>query len=438
MSLHRLLPLVVVPALVAPASAAANWTAASPVPLSTDAMWPTGAVNGRGDLAVAWIQESRSAGHATVRVRAAFRPAGATRLRLRTLVSQRDLAARGTAVALDARGELTVAWVQQASDNGRTHGPRTIRAAFRTPSGRWSRTRSVGRTSAFNYAAPRLAATPGGTVVLTYNARSAAAPGVAAAWRSRGARFGAVQPVPTGRGYLNDPTLAFDPAGRAFLTGTQGCDTPTASAVVFTAAPRSRRFGGRTTVSASPAKAVRLAVIGRGAAAVAWLTGKCSTTEDTGGAPVAAVVRDGVAGDATSLATGSAAALVAAGAPGGAEVSFVSFPSTTPSGALLTARLGSNGTFEPALPAPDGWIALAADAQGDQLAGRPNPAGGAITPLGARAAGQTALEPAPVPAAGFPWTAGTVGAPDGRALAVVSFAPLSSMHPHMVVSVWRP
>jgi hypothetical protein len=70
--------------------------------------------------------------------------------------------------------------------------------------------------------------------------------------------------------------------------------------------------------------------------------------------------------------------------------------------------------------------------------GRPNPTGGAVTPLGARSAGQASIEPAPVSAAGFPWTAGTVAASHGRALAVVSFAPLSSMHPRMVVGVWRP
>ena len=191
-------------------------------------------------------------------------------------------------------------------------------------------------------------------------------------------------------------------------------------------------------MSAAPSKGVRLAVVGRDAAAVAWLTGSCNTTEDTGGVPMAAAVRAGVAGSATRLAEGSAMTLVAAAAPGGADVSFVSWPSAAPSGSLLTASLGAAGTFDPAVPAPDGWIALAADGQGDQLLGRPNPIGGAVTPLGARSAGQTSIEPAPVSAAGFPWTAGTVAASHGRALAVVSFAPLSSMHPRMVVSVWRP
>ena len=102
-------------------------------------MWPAAAVNARGDVAVAWIQEGRSQGHATLRVRAAVRRAGADRFSVRTLVARRDLAARGTAVALDPRGELTVAWIEQASDNGLRHGRKTVRAAYRTPGGRWSR-----------------------------------------------------------------------------------------------------------------------------------------------------------------------------------------------------------------------------------------------------------------------------------------------------------
>ena len=49
-----------------------------------------------------------------LRVRAAIRAANTDRFSVRTLVARRDLAARGTAVALDARGELTEAWIEQA------------------------------------------------------------------------------------------------------------------------------------------------------------------------------------------------------------------------------------------------------------------------------------------------------------------------------------
>ena len=60
-----------------------------------------------------------------------------------------------------------------------------------------------------------------------------------------------------------------------------------------------------------------------------------------------------------------------------------------------------------------------------------------MTPLAARST-TGELDPAPLPALGFPWTAGTVAAHDGRALAALSFRPLSSMTPSIVLSVWRP
>src|SRR4051794_20593163 len=121
---HHLLGIALVAMLALPATASATWSGILSVPSSTEATWPATAVNARGDVAVAWVQEGRSAGHATVRVRAAWRSASATRFSVHTLVSRRDLAARGPAVALDSRGELTVAWVEQASDNGLWHGPK--------------------------------------------------------------------------------------------------------------------------------------------------------------------------------------------------------------------------------------------------------------------------------------------------------------------------
>jgi hypothetical protein len=82
---------------------------------------------------------------------------------------------------------------------------------------------------------------------------------------------------------------------------------------------------------------------------------------------------------------------------------------------------------------------LAADAAGDQLIGQPDPAGSrATTPLAARSASGEAVDPAPVPEVGFPWNSGTFAARSGRALAALSFRPLSSMSPSMVVSVWQP
>jgi hypothetical protein len=81
----------VAPGLVAmlawPAAASATWSPLLHVPMSKAPVWTIAtAVNARGDLAVAWIQEGRNGGHATVRVRAAFRAAHATRFSVHTLV----------------------------------------------------------------------------------------------------------------------------------------------------------------------------------------------------------------------------------------------------------------------------------------------------------------------------------------------------------------
>jgi hypothetical protein len=438
-ALPRLAPLAL--ALIAaavPARASAGWSPALRVPLSTGGMWPAAAVNGDGDLAVAWIQEGRSGGHATLRVRAAIRPAGTPRFVTRTLVSARDRAARGATVALDARGELTVAWIEQASDNGRTHGHKTVRAAFRVPSGRWSAVRDIGRSPAFNYATPRVAATPEGTVVLTYNAHVRHQRAVVAAWRRRGHGFGALQTVPTAHQYLFDPVLAVDTRGGAFLTGTSGCDQPGGDVAVATAAPGSRRFTTRTVLSATPGSSTRMALMAPGSVAVTWFASKCNTTEDLGGVPYAASLIDGKATAPVALGDTGAATLIAGSAPGGADVSFAVWPSTTPGGTLMSAHVANDGTVGTAAPAADGWVAVAGDTAGDQLLAHPDPVANATTALAARRATGGPTEPAPLPAVGFPWTGGALAAHDGQALAALSFRPLSSMQPWIAMAVWRP
>ena len=360
-----------------------------------------------------------SNGHATVRVRAALRVGGSTRFSVRTLVARRDLAARGAAIALDARGELTVAWVEQPSDAGRTHGHKTVRAAYRSPDGSWSRVQAIGRSAAFNYASPRLAATGSGAVVLTYNAYTSRTSGVAAAWRTQGRRFGSVQSVPVGRDHLFEPTLAVDPGGTAYLTGTRGCARPDASVAVAVAPPRRRRFTKRITVGATAGKAVRMAIMGPGALALAWLDGRCNTTEDTGGVPKATTVRDGVATPSVALGDSAAIGLIVSPAVAGAEVSFTTWPSTAPGGEPMVSLVSADGRIG-APGAPDGgWVALAADRAGDQLVGRAAPLGTATMPLAARSATQGALDPAPLPGVGFPWTGSALAAPDGRALAAL-------------------
>lgn len=106
------------------------------------------AVNGSGDVGVVWIQER----HGIVTVRAGVKR-GARPLLVRTLLSLRGGAVQGLAATLDRRGELTVAWVDRGPSRAGRGGAMTVRAAYRTPGGRWSRVQAVSRTSAFFLAA---------------------------------------------------------------------------------------------------------------------------------------------------------------------------------------------------------------------------------------------------------------------------------------------
>jgi hypothetical protein len=246
-----------------------------------------------------------------------------------------------------------------------------------------------------------------------------------------------VQSVPVGREHLLDPTLAVDPDGTAYLTGTRGCARSPASVIVAVAPPGRRRFTRRITVDARPGKAVRMAVMRPGAVALAWLSGRCSTTEDTGGLPWATTLRSGVAAPPAALGSSAASALIISPALAGAEVSFATWPSTEPGGTLAVSRVSADGRIEAPAPPPEGWIALAADPAGDQLVGRAEPPGGASMLVAARSP-SGADEPAPLPTLGFPWTTGALAARDGRALGVLSFTPLSSMTPSITMAVWRP
>ena len=104
----------------------------------------------------------------------------------------------------------------------------------------------------------------------------------------------------------------------------------------------------------------------------------------------------------------------------------------------MTSRITADGGIGAPVPVGDGWVALAGDPAGDQLVGHLDPLGAATTPLAARPTAGAAIEPAPLASVGYPWTNGTLAAHDGRALAVLSFRPLSSMTPSIVLAVWRP
>lgn len=417
-------------AALAAAPASAGWTPALSVPRLTAAAWQAQAVNARGDVAVAGVRAS-NVGRGGIAARASvvlgLRRAGGS-FGMRTLASARDAAVAEVAIALDGGGRPTVAWIERRA--GRT----TVRAAFRTASGRWI-VQAVGRSSAFFNTAPRVAAAPDGTVALTYYAAVQGTPGMAAAWRSRSGGFGRVQALRVGtrRGaYLTEPALAFDRRGTAFLAGAAACGQAPSTGVLYTGTARSRRFGAGRVAAPAPAKSVGVAVTGAGSVVMTWLTGSCTPgSEDLSGMPMAAVVRSGRIGAPVALSGAAGYQLTVAGSPGGAAATWAV---AGQNGVLMTAAIGGAGQVGAAQAPQDGWVPVAADDAGDQLLRQVRPqAGAAVEPLAARAAGATALQPAPVMVAGFPWEAGTAAAGHGRALAVLT---VSGTRP--VAAVWRP
>jgi hypothetical protein len=347
-------------------------------------------------------------------------------------MSARDLAVQGITVAIDPRGEATVAWVDEPDDNGLLHGHKTVRAAFRTSEGHWSAVQSIGRSGAFFYASPRLAATSDGTVALTYNAGVFGPSHVMSAWRSRGHRFGSLRPIAASSG-LMDPNLAVDSGGVVYLVGTRNCDRSTSAGVLYTATARGRRFGTARVIAPGPAAHVQLSVLGRGSAVVAWLARSCNTTEDLTGAPMTAALRGATVTPPVRLDFAPATGITLAGAPRGADVSWTAFPINAPGGALLSSHVSAAGVPTVAQSPVDQWIAVAADSRGDQVMRRvSSPATTPLSPLAVRGA-TGAFELAPITGAGWPWTAGTTGAADGAALAA-----MTSASRRIVATVWRP
>jgi hypothetical protein len=414
--------------IASPATAPAAWgpvlrPATSAAPSSTAL-----AVNASGDLALAWVQER--AGTSAVRV---FVRRNGRSARVRTVLRARHRAVQGLTVVLDGRGELTVAWVDQTQRSGLRAGPITIRAATRTPGGRWSGVQAVSRSSAYVYAQPRLAAALNGTVALTFNAGVRAAPGVAVAWRSRGHRFGRVHAVAgTGRGYLQEPTLTFDRRGRAYLAGIAGCDDPQSTGVLLTTRPGGRTFGAPRSLGGPPATHLRLVVAASGRAVASWLGAPCSTSEDLSGLVLARVLRDGALSDPVLLDGLPSRELTLTGATAGAaDAAWTDYAAGAPDGRVLTTRIGADGTASPATAPADGWVATAGTRPGARIVERLRPAGmGLADAVGARGGDTAVVEPAPLDgAARFTVAA----APFGSALAAAG-----TFDGGLRVSAWRP
>jgi hypothetical protein len=417
--------------LVSAGPACAAWTPAQTVPgVRTATLYATAvAVGGPGQVAVAWVDDggaSNGVRHAIVAVRVAVRRSDGG-FATRTLTRRRDLAVQGLTAVMDARGELAMAWIDALP-----RGHRTVRAALRTATGRWSAVQPIGFSSAFFYAVPRLAVAPNGRVLLSYVAGVRGAPGVGVAWRQPGRRFGVLHGV--GRLRIFDPVPAFDGAGRAFLSGIAQCDDESAShGVVRTTVPGGSRFGPPLTVAPAPATELRLRISGAATAVASWVGAGCSTTELLAG-PIYARTITGTDVAGTQQVDGRAGrGLVLSGAAaGGAEASWTAFPASAPAGAVFAARMPGGGAFGPAAVPVDGWTALTSDPTGDQLVEMRRPENnGPPDAVGARPAGSLVVQQAPL-AGPAPFVAAASGY--GRR----SLAAASTADGALRVSTWAP
>ena len=396
----------VVSAMVAPSSAQGAWSAPLRPAGSGHASAVALAVDRAGRVGTAWVAEIDG----VTSVRAAVGTAG------HTLLRSRSRAVTGLTVVLSARGEATVAWMEQRQAGGTRAGPIVLRAAFRTRTGRWSTAQSVTRTTTFFDAQPRLAVAADATVALTLNTAS----GVAVAWRSAGHGFGRPRPVAAaGHAVLFEPTLTFDARGRARLAGIVGCGSAASHGVLLTATGPRRPFRGRRTIAAAPATHLRVVSTAPGRAVATWIGAPCSTGEDLNGMVLGRTLRDGLLSGPVLLDGLPSRELVLAATSGGAaDATWTHYPPGLPQGGVVTSRIEQGGAASSAASPVDGWSAVASTSTGERVVERLLPSGfGPPQGVGAQAADGGAVDVAPLPG---PARYAVAAASSGAALAAAS------------------
>ena len=252
--------LALVTPLVATAPASAGWTAARAIPQAKSSFpFPVGVgVNDSGTAAVVW--RSRGDFPQRARVRVTVRRPRAPGSPPRTL-SPPGVA--GTTVAVDGRGRVLVAWVQQPHN--------AIRLATRRPGGRW-RTVTLGRSGHFVEAAPRIAVNDRGDAVVVWRGLRRIAgettEATVAAYRPAGRAFEPARPIPDeGLGVRAQPQVALNAGGRAYAVWTARVD---ATQVLFSERGRTGAWSPALALGTPPASAPVVAAGDRGDVAVAW------------------------------------------------------------------------------------------------------------------------------------------------------------------------
>ncbi len=411
------------------APAFAAWSAPRALGPSSGLARAALATDARGDVAVAWPLE-RNVGlvrtDSSVRVAVGGRSG---RLAVRTVWHSSNALVGGVSVALDSRGELTVAWIDAARlRNGGTSNRHTVRAVYRTPSGRWSGVHAVGVSGPFLDAAPRLAVAGNREVLLTWLAHIPNAPSVAAAWRRPGHGFGGVGSVSASKmSLLYDPRPLFDSGGSAHVYGTGECGRNTCG-VMFSTAAHSHRFGPRLIFAPGPSQDPVVSFSAPGQAIFAWESGNFESSEPFFAAPFARVMSRGALSAPVALAVGnlspsgnpplsvgSIAAAVAANGGGGSVGWMVARAGPPPPMAwLLVAGGDASGRFAAGSVSGNGLLPALRDGAGDvvmtEWAGLPDAykivypvdlrslAGPVpVSPVAVQPAGGSSLAPSPMP-----------------------------------------
>ncbi|MBI5106873.1 MAG: hypothetical protein HZB46_18150 [Solirubrobacterales bacterium] len=424
---HAAAAAAVVASLVAASRAIAAWSPPRTVRIPPSALVAL-AVDGRGDVAIAWSERGLPpAQGATVRV--ALRRAGGA-FRTRTLWTSRRTTASEPAVAVDARGQVTVAWPSAVP--GRNGG--TIRAAYGPLSGRWHAARVVSA----GLAPVRLAVAPDRDVLLTFAAippargdQAFTTPGVA--WRTAGHRFGRAARLSAPRLVIpvqaTPAVPAFDAAGTAYVSSP--CDS-----VVLRTRPGGRRFTTRTTLGPRQVLGFSLSVSRAGRGLASWVAGRCTAdvmAGDTPGPVVARALAGGRFGAPQQLSTSATAYATAAVAlpDGSGSVSWAE--RNDDRGDVLRSAVGADGVASAPQPVADALVPVTATRAGDQVLALAfaNPPVVPGPTLLVRPAGGGPDQPAPhAPSL-------LVASSDGRAVAATwsTGVPVGS---RMAVSVWRP
>ena len=417
---------------------------------------PALATDGRGDVALAWVGGVRRCSHSRCvyegPVQVAFgRSTGP--LVTRTVWRHANAGAYGVTVVLDARGELTVAWVD-AHPN--IDGQRTVRAAFRTPAGRWSAVQAVGHSSRLNpllpvdYVDPRLAVAPDREVLLTWNAGEVFTPPgrLAQAWRRPGHRFGPTAEYRLNGAGMGDQTPVFDSGGAAHVYGVVSNTRPQgpsrSNTVMLNTAAHGHRFGAPVIIAPSGGALV-VSFSAAGQAIAAWLNNHGSGEP---GFPYARVMLHGTLGAPVALPSDRTQAVTAVAANGGGgSVGWVPEPVSATPDSVMVATADASGRFSPPSVQADRLAPAARDGAGDILLREPDVFSGSYSlagapfasPFAVQPATGGALQPSPMPRTQSPFaqsSPGTVFAttePVGRGAAVAW--PLGNI---LAIATWRP